>query len=166
MSILLDAILRSAVNPALTLLPVKMDSDRARVAILAAGLQESELKKRYQVVHGDPYAKGPARGLWQNERTGVHCVMTNRATREHAIVLCAARKCPFDVPQVHASLEYDDILAAGFARLLLWADPKPLPDLDDEHGAWETYLRCWQPGKPRPQDWPANHAAARAQVIA
>jgi hypothetical protein len=165
-SILLDAILRSAINPALSLLPVNMDSDRARVEMLAAGLQESELKKRYQTVHGDPYAKGPARGLWQNERGGVQAVMTNPATREHAIVLCAARKRPFDVLQVHASLEYDDILAAGFARLLLWADPKPLPELDDSKAGWETYLRCWRPGKPRPDDWPHNHAAARAQVIA
>jgi hypothetical protein len=165
-SILLDAILRSAINPALSLLPVNMDSDRARVEMLAAGLQESELKKRYQTVHGDPYAKGPARGLWQNERGGVQAVMTNPATREHAIVLCAARKRPFDVLQVHASLEYDDILAAGFARLLLWADPKPLPELDDSKAGWETYLRCWRPGKPRPDDWPQNHAAARAQVIA
>jgi len=163
--ILLDAILRSAINPALTLLPAKMDSDRARVEILAVGLQESGLTKRYQVVHGDPYAKGPARGLWQNERGGLQCVMTNPATREHALVLCAARKCPFDVPQVHASLEYDDILAAGLARLFLWADPKPLPDLDDAKAAWETYLRCWNPGKPRPAEWPANHAAARAQVL-
>jgi hypothetical protein len=165
-SILLDAILRSAINPALTLLPVKMDSDRARVMMLATGLQESELSKRYQTVHGDPYAKGPARGLWQNERGGVQCVMTNAATREHAIVLCAVRKCPFDVPQVHASLEYDDILAAGFARLFLWADPKPLPQLDDAAAGWATYLRCWNPGKPRPADWPKNHAQARAQVIA
>jgi hypothetical protein len=163
----LDAILRTAINPAFSLLPVRMDSERARVMLLAAGLQESELIKRFQRVAGDPYAKGPARGLWQMEAGGgVAGVMSNPVTREHAVTLCKARKCPFDVGQVHATLEYDDILAAGFARLLMWADPKPLPELDDADAGWQAYLRCWRPGKPRPADWPRNHAQARAQVLA
>jgi hypothetical protein len=166
MSDLLTSIVSNAINPALTLLPAPMDSDKARVIMLAIGLQESGLTARYQKVAGDPFAKGPARGLWEAERGGVRDVMQNAATRQHAIVLCAARKCPFDASQVHASLEYDDILAAGFARLFLFADPHPLPEVDDVDGAWATYLRCWNPGKPRPADWPANHAQALSAVSA
>jgi len=164
--ILLDSILRTAVNPALQLLPAKMDSDAARVMLLACGLQESEFKHVYQKVHGNPYAKGPARGYWQNERGGIFCVMTNPATREHAQAVCRARSVPFDQVLIHARLEFDHVLAAGFARLLLWADPKPLPGVDADHEtAWQCYLRCWNPGKPRREAWDANHAAARAQVL-
>lgn len=166
MSILLDAILHSAINPALTLLPVKMDSDAARVQMLACGLQESRLSARFQKVAGDPYAKGPARGLWQNERGGVQCVLSNQATREHAQILCAARKFPAEAGQVHAALEYDDILAAGFARLILWADPRPLPGVDADHeSAWQCYLRNWRPGKPHRETWDDYHAQARAQIL-
>lgn len=165
MSIALDVILKTAIDPALQLLPAKMDSDRARVEMLAAGLQESGFLYVYQKVSGNPYAKGPARGYWQNEYGGVFAVMTNSVTRELARELCTARGVPFDASMVHSRMEFDHVLAAGFARLLLWADPHPLPDVDDADGGWQTYLRCWRPGKPRPADWPANHAQARAQVM-
>jgi hypothetical protein len=167
-SIILDAILRTAINPALGMLPSKMDTDAARVMLLAIGLQESRLIARVQKVHGDPYAKGPARGLWQFERGGgVQGVMTHPATRENARELCAAQGVPFEVGQVHAALEFKDILAAGFARLLLWADAKPLPNLDASHeDAWQCYLRNWRPGKPHRHTWDEYHATARAQVLA
>lgn len=163
--IVLDAILHRAINPALQLLPAKMDSDAARVMLLAAGLQESRFEWRAQKT-SDPYRKGPARGFWQNERGGVFCVMTNLTTREHAQALCKARSVPFDQVLIHARLEHDDVLAAGFARLLLWADPKPLPAVDADHeAAWKCYLRCWQPGKPHRETWDAFHTAARAQIL-
>jgi hypothetical protein len=161
----LEAVLHSAVNPALKLLPAKMDSDDSRVMILTAGLQESKFEWRYQRTK-NPYVKGPARGFWQNERGGVFCVMTNRATRAHAEVVCKARGVPFDQVLIHERLEHDDVLAAAFARLLLWADPKPLPPVDADHEtAWECYLRCWRPGKPHRETWDAYHAQARAQVL-
>jgi hypothetical protein len=165
--ILLDAILRSAINPALTLLPSKMDSDAARVMLLAIGLQESRLTYRAQKTT-DPYTKGPARGLWQFERAGgVGGVMAHVATHPLALTLCQSRKVPFDSSLVHAKLEFDDILAAGFARLLLWADSKPLPDVDASHDdTWACYVRNWRPGKPHRETWDAFHAQARAQVIA
>lgn len=163
---MLDTILHKAINPALKLLPLRMDSEKARVEMLAAGLQESRFEHRYQIVRNDPYAKGPARGFWQNERSGVFAVMTNRATADYARDLCKACGVPFDSPLVHARIEFDDVLAAGLARLLLWADPKPLPEVDDTEGAWLCYLRCWRPGKPRRETWDEFHAQARAQVMA
>jgi hypothetical protein len=165
--ILLDAILRSAINPALSLLPAKMDSDAARVMLLAIGLQESRLKYRFQKVTADPYAKGPARGLWQFERGGgVFGVMNHRHTQELAKSLCKSRGQVFDSVLIHARLEFDDVLAAGFARLLLYADPKPLPGVDASHDeAWDCYVRNWRPGKPHRDTWDEFHAQARAQVI-
>jgi hypothetical protein len=167
MSILLDAILRTAINPALGMLPVKMDSDAARVMMLTITLQEARGIDRYQKVAGDPSAKGPARGLWENERGGVYCVMTNPATKAHAEAVCKALKVPFDQVLIHAALEHKDVLAAAFARLILWADPKPLPGVDADHEtAWQCYLRTWRPGKPHRETWDEYHTAARAQVIA
>lgn len=165
--IVLDAILRTAINPALGMLPVKMDTDAARVELLAIGLQESRLKFRAQKT-SDPYRKGPARGLWQFERGGgVIGVMTHRATKDLAEAVCKARGVPFDSSLIHARLEFDDILAAAFARLLLWADPKPLPGVDASvDSAWECYLRNWRPGRPHRETWDEFHAQARAQVMA
>jgi hypothetical protein len=68
---------------------------------------------------------------------------------------------------VHARLEDDDILAAVFARLPLWADRRPLPTLDASHDeAWECYVRNWRPGKPRRETWDEFHAQGLGQVIA
>jgi hypothetical protein len=167
MSIVLDSILRTSINPALGMLPVKMDSDAARVMLLAIGLQESRLSYRFQKVHGDPYAKGPARGLWQFERGGgVVGVMSHRHTKELAMELCRARNEPFDSVLIHSRLEFDDILAAGFARLLLWTDIKQLPAVDASHDeTWDYYIRNWRPGKPKRESWDEFHAQARAQVM-
>lgn len=167
MSIVLDAILRTAINPALGMLPAKMDSDAARVMLLAIGLQESRLTHRYQKT-SDPYTKGPARGLWQFERGGgVVGVMTHRHTKELAETVCKAKNVPFDSSLIHAKLEFDDILAAVFARLLLWSDAKPLPGVDADHEtAWDCYVRNWRPGKPHRHTWDEFHDQARSQVIA
>lgn len=164
--IVLDAILHNAINPALGLLPAKMDTDAARVMMLAIGLQESRFQYRFQKTT-DPYRKGPARGFWQFERGGgVIGVMTHRHTEELAEEICKARGVLFDSSLIHARLEFDDILAACFARLLLWADSKPLPKVDADHeDAWLCYVRNWRPGKPHRSTWDAFHAEARAQVM-
>lgn len=164
--ILLDAILKSAINPAFSLLPVKMDSDAARVMLLSIGLQESRLKFRFQKT-SDPYVKGPARGLWQFERGGgVAGVMNHFATKQLAEAVCKTRGVHFDSSLIHARLEYDDILAAAFARLLLWADAKPLPKVDASHDeTWDCYIRSWRPGKPHRGTWDEFHSQARQQVM-
>ena len=58
-----------------------------------------------------------------------------------------------DPDAIYAALEYDDVLAAGVARLLLWTDPKALPPVGDVDAAWALYLRTWRPGKPKPDSW-------------
>lgn len=164
--ILLDAITREAIEPALALLPPKMDTPAARVMLLAIGQQESRFMYRAQKIAGKPYEKGPARGFWQFERGGgVVGVMTHPATKDYAQAICAIRNVPFDSVLVHAALETDDTLAAVFARLLLWADRLPLPAVTASHeDAWSCYTRNWRPGKPHRDTWDDFHRAAVAQV--
>lgn len=165
--ILLDGILHSAINPALLRLPRAMDSDAARVMLLAIGLQESRFQYRFQKLAGRPYEKGPARGFWQFERGGgVRGVMNHAMTSSHAKLVCEARGIPFDDVLIHSRLETDDILAATFARLLLWADAKPLPKVDaTDDESWDCYTRNWRPGKPHRETWDAFHKQARSQVM-
>lgn len=159
--ILLDALLRTAVNPALSLLPPRMDSDAVRVEMLAITLQEADGLHRVQ------FGGGPAHGLWQMEEGGgVRGVMQHPASRDFARAVCSTRRIPFVQRTVWETLPRDDILAAAFARLLLWTDFRPLPGVDAPAAeGWASYVRNWRPGKPHPEKWPACHAAARAQVI-
>jgi hypothetical protein len=152
-------------TPALALLPVAMDSKKARVMLIAIGLQESRLAHRWQVLQGG--GKGPARGLMQFEqgtaasRGGVWGVFLHPASRYWLSVLCESRGVGCEPRQIYAAIEVDDILAAGVARLLLFTDPHRLPEIDDVQGAWHLYAnRTWRPGKPKPDSWRANHKAA------
>jgi hypothetical protein len=136
------------------LLPAKFDSPEARAMLLASGGQESGFATRQQI-------GGPAHGLWQNEQGGmVHGVLTNSATSRYARSFCSLQCVAPIESDVYAAIKFDDLLACAIARLGLWADPQPLPALGDEQGAWACYLRNWRPGKPRPDSWPANYAAA------
>jgi len=147
-------VLELVIFPALELLPPKLTSEPALVQVLANGYQESKLKERYQL-------GGPARGLWQFELGGgVKGVMWHPSTHDMAQIVCSARQVAFDQQTIYHRLAEDDILAAAFARLLIYADPQPLPAVNDEKGSWECYLRTWRPGKPRPDDWPESHKVA------
>lgn len=170
--ILLDSIVHEAINPALALLPPQMDSDRARVMLLAIGLQESRFMHRYQVVQGKPGAKGPARGFWQFElgsqssRGGVWGVVLHPASRFWLNHLAEKRHVPMTAAAIWSAIETDDVLAAGLARLLLFTDAKPLPAVDDRDSAWDFYARrTWRPGKPHRETWNEFHAQAQAQVM-
>lgn len=154
----LGTIVRTAIDPALALLPAKMDTPAARVQLLAIGLQESRFLYRRQL------GNGPARGLWQFERTGgVRGVLTHPASREHAYRICAGRGVAPVAAAVHPALETDDVLAAAFARLLMWTDGWRLPAVGDAQGGWEMYIRTWRPGKPHPQTWAGLYAQALAE---
>lgn len=156
-------VLKTAVEPALALLPSAMTSTRAKVLMLAIMGQESGWKDRYQVVAGG--GKGPARGLAQFERGGgVKGVLEHPATASLAGKVCEARHTPAVVSVVWEELEHDDILAACFARLLLYTDPHPLPELGDVQGAWDYYVRNWRPGKPHRDRWGSNYEKALAAV--
>ncbi len=148
----------SVINAALAMLPKRMTSDQARIMLLAIGLQESRFEHRHQI-------GGPAHGFWQFESGGgVRGVMAHANTRKHAAELCVARQVPFIRSFVFDALEFDDMLAAGMARLLLWSDPWPMPANDDPQAGWDLYLRTWRPGKPHRQTWDAFYRQAVAAV--
>lgn len=154
----LDVLTRNAINPALAMLPLRMDTPEARVMLLAIGLQESRFLHRRQI-------GGPARGFWQFEQGGgVRGVLTHSASRDEASRMCALRGVAPVTASVYAALEADDVLACAFARLLLWTDAQRLPPFGDAQAAWELYLRTWRPGKPHPRTWPALYAQAAAVV--
>lgn len=152
-------ILDTAIIPALSLLPRHLDTPKARVLLLAIGLQESRFQHRVQIIDGG--GKGPARGFWQFERGGgVAGVYRHRASAELLRQLCRDRDVSLDTRAIWAQLEHDDVLAAGVARLLLLTDPAPLPEIGEQQKAWDYYERNWRPGKPHPHTWPALYASA------
>lgn len=125
------------------------DSPAARAMLWAVGRQEGRMEHRRQI-------GGPARGLWQFERGGgVKGVLTHKASKFHAIALCKARDIEPTALAVYAALADDDILACGFARLLLYTDPASLPPPRPAlaQTAWAYYKRNWRPGKPHRQTW-------------
>lgn len=159
----LKTMLDTAITPALALLPARMDTAEARVMLLAIGLQESRFTHRQQI-------GGPARGFWQFEkgtrasRGGVWGVCLHAASKGHTAALCKARSVACDPDAIYAALEYDDVLAAGVARLLLWTDPKVLPAVGDADAGLALYLRTWRPGRPHPHTWPDLYRQAAVEV--
>ena len=144
---------KAAVDTAFQLLPVKMDSRLARVIHAAIGYQETKYLTRRQ------YGNGPAAGYWQFERGGIKGVMLHRASARLAMQVCDARGVEFNSEKIWEAMQVDDVLAAAFARLLMYTDAAPLPETSDE--AWHMYAdkaRTWSPGKPHPDDWSASWA--------
>lgn len=153
-------LLHAAIMPALRLLPPRMDTPAARTLMLAIAYQESGMRHRRQIV-------GPARGYWQFEAGGgVRGVLRHPASKLHAKY--ALDFLDYDpetsAADCHAVIEHNDVLAAVFARLLLWTDAEPLPT--DAQGAWELYLRTWRPGRPHPDKWAANFQKAKDAINA
>lgn len=141
---------------ALALLPAQMTSLEARAMLLAIGLQESAFRHRRQV-------GGPARGFWQFEQLGgVKEILTHATTGP--LIQPIARMFLYDPTPAscHAAIEHHDVLAACFARLLLWVDPRSMPTATEAEKGWQIYLANWRPGKPHPADWPHHFATAWA----
>ncbi|OAS93035.1 hypothetical protein A6I77_24780 [Achromobacter xylosoxidans] len=159
----LKTMTNTAITPALALLPARMDTAEARVMLLAIGLQESRFMHRQQI-------GGPARGFWQFEkgtrasRGGVWGVYLHLASKDHLAALCKARSVGCNPDSIYTALEYDDVLAAGVARLLLWTDPKALPAIGDADAGWALYLRTWRPGRPHPLTWSDLYRQAAVEV--
>lgn len=150
---------QAAVDPALALLPDRMDTPEARALLAAIMLQESEGTERHQI-------GGPAHGLWQFEegtrqsRGGVWGVYLHDRSAGHLMQVCRHLRVPYEPAAIFDDLEFDDVLAAAVARLLLWTDPRELPRIGDADGAWAYYIRNWRPGKPHPDKWAHNYARA------
>jgi hypothetical protein len=158
---MIDLLLRFILPAAYQLLPPAMESQAATAMLLAIALQESELEHRRQI-------GGPARGFWQFERGGgVRGVLTHHATRELMRTVLRRLHYADDMTpsEAHAAIEHNDILASCFARCLLLTDPRPLPFLSEVPIAWSIYNDTWRPGKPRPETWNENYAAAWARTI-
>lgn len=135
-------------------LPSKMESPQASVQLLAIFLQESGLTERRQ------RGNGPARGIGQCEIESIQNAFQHPVTS--GLAKQVATNLGYDpvAVLVYDQLANDDVLAACFARLILWLDPGPLPTLGHEAAAWDYYKRNWRPGKPRIADWHENYEAA------
>ncbi len=159
--VLPSAFLREIVDPALSTLSILAGTpsdDRARVIVLAIAGQESAWKDRRQ-------RGGPARSFWQFEKGG-GVAQLFKHTPDQLRAVCAALSIPFDQTTVFEAMAWNDDLAGAMARLLLWTDSRPLPQVGDEAGAWNYYLDNWRPGAPHPEAWPGNYGKALAAITA
>lgn len=130
-----------AITAAFNMLPVKMSEQKARVILLAIQLQEDPELLRVQK------GCGAARGIFQFEKGGgCKGVLTHPATKREAERICELRHVTPTPEDVWATIRTDDVLAAVFARLLLWTDPAKLPAIGEVRQAFDLYLRTWRPG--------------------
>lgn len=148
-----ELLIKNAFDPALAMLP-QMDSVGARILMLAIANQESGCEYRKQI-------NGPAKSYWQFEQGGgVRGVLTHPASKPHIRKVLATLDYDPDSTsaECYAAIEHNDILAAAFARLLIWTDSEPLPN--GSSYAWGLYMRTWRPGRPHPANWSANYKKA------
>jgi len=144
----LKTALKTVVEPGLKLLPKKMNTVEAEVMLLAIGMQESRFEHRKQI-------NGPAMGFYQFEKNGgVKGVLTHKASKDFVVPMLKADG--YEIDKAYEQIEHDDALATVLARLLLYTDPQPLPQLTcDPSESWNYYLRNWNPGKPHRETWDA-----------
>lgn len=149
-----------AVKPALTFLEsrgIKQDA-ASTVQVLNIAGQESNWQYRVQI-------GGPAHSYWQfEEGGGVVGVLNHAASASHMKALCAWLDITATPDQVYAAMIYNDVLAAGMARLLLYTDPQAMPAVDDYDGSWTMYRNVWRPGAPHYDSWHARRDTARQAV--
>lgn len=155
--------IRGYVQAGLKLLPKSMDTVKSRVLLAAIGLQESRFDHADQLEkNGTNTVLGPALGYWQFEKGGgVKGVMTHPSSTNFAKDCAAQLAVEWDRTAIWTALKFSPALAGAFARLLLYTDPKPLPEASDVEGGWQYYLRNWRPGKPHRGTWDALHERAR-----
>jgi len=183
----MSAIVTAAIRTALAdHLPDRMDTVIGRLMMLVIQKQEDPEERRYQLVKrteatkpenvvGQRTAKGPARSLWQMEKGGgVTGVLNHDKTSDYITDICISLDVsPLPITCWQA-IETNDVLAACFARLLLWSDPHKMPAIGDAEGAFDLYLRTWRPGAftdgtdaqqaALEQKFLRNHAAARKEL--
>lgn len=147
-----------AIPASYTLLPIEMASDAATAMLLAIALQESKGEYRRQI-------SGPARGFWQFEWSGVFNTLTHYQTRKPLEKALATLRYVPDPEVCVRAIEHNDVLAAAFARCLLWSYPEPLPSRDEPDDGWRQYLETWRPGKPHYATWRSHYARAWALTV-
>lgn len=157
----------AALKIAIEILGEKYGSPEAMVETLAIGGQETKYLERRQIIKkgGKLVPEGPATGFWQFEQSGgVRGVLRHERSATLARRLCAVRDVEPTAASVWAALEHDDVLAAGFARLLLLTDLGKLPKIGDVEAGWACYVKNWNPGKPHKDTWAAAYANARTEL--
>lgn len=149
-------LLQTAICPALSELAALgiPDTPEARRFLLAIALQESGAKHRRQVVAGGQEA-GPAVSYWQFEKGGgCRGVLTHPASAKPAAALCALYDVSPTPDALWQAMQFQDVLAAGMARLLVYTLPAKLPE--NSVAGWSQYVSAWRPGKPRSVEWGDN----------
>jgi hypothetical protein len=143
---------------AFAVLPGQMNSREARAMLLASGLQESGFAHRKQI-------GGPARGFWQFEKDGgVKEILTSPETKALIVPICELLRYEPISLVCHEAITHNDVLAACFARLLLWRDPRALPSPIEADKGWAIYRANWRPGKPHPETWRQHFETAWSVV--
>ena len=160
-----EILLHSIIEPAMGLLDRRLETAAASAMMVAIALQESALTARVQVLDaGKPWWQsrpGPAHGLWQFEcGGGLTAVMGNAATKAIVDPVITQLNYPFDRTIIHDAIIHNDLLAAVFARALLYSAPWPLPGPDSPTEGWRQYLWAWRPGKPHESTWARNYRIA------
>jgi len=158
-------LLHAIIEPALSLLDKSLDTPAARAMMLAIAQQESGLSARVQILDaGKPWWQsrpGPAHGWWQFERGGgITAVMSNAKTKAIVDPVITQFCYPFDAAIIHDAITHNDLLAAVFARALLYSAPWPLPGEHAPVEGWRQYLWAWRPGKPHESTWARNYRIA------
>lgn len=151
-----EIFMQNALVPALALLPEKMNSQPAKAIILTICLQESRLKYRRQI-------GGPARSYAMFEQGGgIQGVLTHPAVKAYTQTALTELDYAYDsdAAACYVAIEHNDILAAVFARLLLYTLPDALPGRAAPGTGWSQYLRAWRPGKPHRATWDDFYSAA------
>jgi hypothetical protein len=151
---------------ALTFLPPSLTSIHARAQLLAIALQESDGEHRTQM------KGGPARGFWQFEqgtpksRGGITGVLLHKVTNPLIEQALLTLQYPANAAVCHEAVMHNDVLAAIFARLLLYTSPLRLPAARHEVDlGWSLYASTWNPGKPHPEKWPMSFDRAWEIVL-
>ena len=165
------------ITPMFELLGKNYDSVEARQMLLTIGLQESRFTSRRQLINKIVDGKkmlvpeGPAIGFWQFElgnetsKGGVWGVLNHYRVGPIAKQFCRQLGIAADPKTVWRAMEVNDILACGFARLLLLADAKALPKIGSVEDAWECYAeRTWRPGQPHRATWDGFYSQARKEL--
>jgi hypothetical protein len=124
--------------------------------LVAIGYQESKFTARVQI-------GGPARGFWQFEMGGINAVMKPDANK--VLIAAVGKTLAYPFGQLtpygcQTAITHNDVMAAVFARLLLWNVTAPLPKRDQPDEGLRQYLQAWRPGKPKQDTWPDAWALA------
>jgi len=130
-------------------------SKQADVLLAAIKYQESDGIHTHQ-------RGGSARGLWQFEKITIKELF--RVYPDLMNKLCDHYLISNNVEAVYQDLLINNKLAIALARLLLYKDPLPLPEIGDIEEAWIYYIRNWKPGRPNKQRWSKSYSQALKEV--